>query len=139
MSHEISSPRPINEVAEELSIASEHLVPYGTDKAKVRLEARAAALKNLDKRGGLMLDYLRDRFVGGYVTMPPSRRADPQMLSELAEAHDLGFEPDPATAVARARQLVGPGGLVVVTGSLYLVGAVLSTLEPSRQDAALSW
>ena len=35
--------RPIAEVARDLGIASRHLVPYGDDKAKVRLEARAAA------------------------------------------------------------------------------------------------
>ena len=35
--------RPISEVARDLGIAAEHLIPYGTDKAKVRLEARAAS------------------------------------------------------------------------------------------------
>jgi len=35
--------RPITEVASDLGISSEHLVPYGTDKAKVRLEARDAS------------------------------------------------------------------------------------------------
>jgi formate--tetrahydrofolate ligase len=35
--------RPISEVARDLGIRSEHLVPYGSDKAKVRLEARAAS------------------------------------------------------------------------------------------------
>jgi formate--tetrahydrofolate ligase len=33
------SPRPIREVADDLGIRPEHLVPYGDDKAKVRLEA----------------------------------------------------------------------------------------------------
>ncbi len=35
--------RPISEVARDLGIRSEHLVPYGHDKAKVRLEARDAS------------------------------------------------------------------------------------------------
>ncbi len=35
--------RPILEVARELGIRAEHFVPYGHDKAKIRLEARAAA------------------------------------------------------------------------------------------------
>jgi formate--tetrahydrofolate ligase len=35
--------RPISEVARDLGLAAEHLIPYGTDKAKVRLEARAAS------------------------------------------------------------------------------------------------
>jgi formate--tetrahydrofolate ligase len=38
-----SSLRPITEVAHDLGIAPEHLEPYGTDKAKVRLEALEAA------------------------------------------------------------------------------------------------
>ncbi len=32
--------RPIHEVAADLGIPSEHLIPYGEDKAKIRLEAR---------------------------------------------------------------------------------------------------
>ena len=36
-------PRPIQEVARDLGIAPEFLVPYGDDKAKVRLAARAAS------------------------------------------------------------------------------------------------
>ena len=37
--------RPITEVARDLGIRAEHLVPYGDDKAKVRLEARAASTR----------------------------------------------------------------------------------------------
>ena len=36
-------PRPITEVAGDLGIAPEDLVPYGNDKAKIRLEAREAS------------------------------------------------------------------------------------------------
>ncbi|MDH3915906.1 MAG: formate--tetrahydrofolate ligase, partial [Chromatiales bacterium] len=39
----MSGTRPIQEVAARLGIAEEHLLPYGTDKAKVRLEARQAS------------------------------------------------------------------------------------------------
>ena len=35
-----SSVRPITEVAQQLGISDDHLIPYGTDKAKVRLAAR---------------------------------------------------------------------------------------------------
>ncbi len=38
-----STVRPITEVARDLGIREEHLVLYGSDKAKVRLEARAAS------------------------------------------------------------------------------------------------
>ena len=40
-----SGVRPITEVARDLGIRAEHLVPYGDDKAKVRLEARAASTR----------------------------------------------------------------------------------------------
>jgi dihydrofolate synthase/folylpolyglutamate synthase len=30
-------------------------------------------------------------------------------------------EPDPRRALARARELAGPGGVVLATGSIYLV------------------
>ena len=41
----MSAIRPIREVAERLGIASDHLVPYGTNKAKIRLEARDSGKK----------------------------------------------------------------------------------------------
>ena len=39
----MASLRPIQEVAADLGIRPEHLVPYGHDKAKIRLEARQAS------------------------------------------------------------------------------------------------
>ncbi|MEM8995076.1 MAG: formate--tetrahydrofolate ligase [Acidobacteriota bacterium] len=50
-----SSLRPIAEVARDLGIADEHLIAYGTDKAKVRLEARRAALDGGRGPGKLVL------------------------------------------------------------------------------------
>ena len=41
----MSAIRPITEIAERLGVASDHLVPYGTDKAKIRLEARSSGRK----------------------------------------------------------------------------------------------
>jgi dihydrofolate synthase/folylpolyglutamate synthase len=38
---------------------------------------------------------------------------------------------EPGEALERAREIAGPGGVVLVTGSLYLVGNVLSALDPS--------
>ncbi len=40
----IGKVRPVADVAHDLGIAREHLIPYGDDKAKIRLAARAAAL-----------------------------------------------------------------------------------------------
>ena len=50
-----SALRPIAEVARDLGLADEHLIAYGTDKAKVRLEARQAALDGGRKTGKLVL------------------------------------------------------------------------------------
>ena len=38
---------------------------------------------------------------------------------------------EPGEALERAKEIAGPGGVVLVTGSLYLVGNVLSALDPS--------
>jgi formate--tetrahydrofolate ligase len=38
-------PRPITEVASDLGISPDHLVPYGNDKAKIRLDAREASAR----------------------------------------------------------------------------------------------
>ncbi len=50
-----SGPRPIQDVAADLGIAAEHLVPYGEDKAKVRLAACSAGLEARGGNGHLVL------------------------------------------------------------------------------------
>ncbi len=42
--------------------------------------------------------------------------------------------PDPVRAVARARQLAGPGGLVIAAGSLYLVADLLAPGRDERRS-----
>jgi dihydrofolate synthase/folylpolyglutamate synthase len=61
-----------------------------------------------------------------------ARSADPEALAPLAWAS--GIEPveidaDPLRAVARARALVRPGEGLLITGSIYLAGAVRSGLR----------
>ncbi len=51
----IGSPRPIADVATSLGIDRSHFVPYGDDKAKVRLEALDAAQASGRKPGRLIL------------------------------------------------------------------------------------
>ena len=66
------------------------------------------------------------------VTQPGvARAADSKNVAAVARALGLpaGAEPDPARALEKARALAGPGGLVLVAGSLYLVGAVIAVLE----------
>jgi dihydrofolate synthase/folylpolyglutamate synthase len=60
-------------------------------------------------------------------TQSPNVRALPAgELARLAERHFACVEtiPEPAAAVARARELAGPDGAVLVTGSLYLLAAL---------------
>jgi dihydrofolate synthase/folylpolyglutamate synthase len=60
--------------------------------------------------------------------------AAPYVLAPLAAAGGDGkvpveVVPDLGQAVARAMAMAGPGGTVLITGSLYLVGAALAS-EP---------
>jgi dihydrofolate synthase / folylpolyglutamate synthase len=49
-----------------------------------------------------------------------------------------GAEPDAVRALEKARFLAGPGGLVLVAGSLYLVGAVAAVLEGGAPPGPVS-
>jgi len=78
-------------------------------------------------------EYLREVGVGRFDTVVATEPPSPRALSagDLAEAVSAAggrfpavIEADAVTALGRARAAVGPEGLVVVTGSLYLVGAL---------------
>ena len=60
-----------------------------------------------------------------------ARAADSRDVATTARALGLpaGAETEPARALEKARALAGPDGLVLVAGSLYLVGAVTAVLE----------
>jgi dihydrofolate synthase/folylpolyglutamate synthase len=69
------------------------------------------------------------------ITTPPSdRAASPQEVVTRvgASAEGAVLEADVPRALARARSLAGATTPVVVTGSLYLVGRVLSATRPRR-------
>ncbi|HLT59046.1 MAG TPA: folylpolyglutamate synthase/dihydrofolate synthase family protein [Limnochordales bacterium] len=59
-----------------------------------------------------------------------SAPADPGELARRAQGlvETAVVEPDPLAALARARELAGPDGLVCVAGSLYLVGELQGRL-----------
>jgi dihydrofolate synthase/folylpolyglutamate synthase len=59
------------------------------------------------------------------------RAASPEEICEIAAAVGAGAvaEPDITRAVARARELAGKDGVVVVTGSIYVVGKALETVS----------
>jgi dihydrofolate synthase / folylpolyglutamate synthase len=89
-----------------------------------------------DKDAAGMLEALLGVCEQAYFTAPPSPRAlSPAALQSLAR--QLGFddsvcEPRPAQALAQAREWAAGGGgrerAILVTGSVYLVGAVLAQL-----------
>ena len=62
-----------------------------------------------------------------------SQAAD-DLAATLASALEVPVEsvPDPVAALARARELAGPEGAVLVAGSLYLVGAIRSLLMTGK-------
>lgn len=65
------------------------------------------------------------------VTLIDSPRAlEPKRLAVLLEANSVAcrIEPDRERALAAARALAGPEGVVLVSGSLYLVGEVRDML-----------
>jgi dihydrofolate synthase / folylpolyglutamate synthase len=92
-----------------------------------------------DKDAGAMLAALRPRCDVFVCTAAPNPRAlPPATLASLAQ--QLGAEaeivPAPHAALARARELAGPDGAVIATGSIYLVAELVS--EPgSRRASAL--
>jgi dihydrofolate synthase/folylpolyglutamate synthase len=77
-----------------------------------------------DKRPGMMLEALSVLGSTLVATESTSGRALPAVeLAALASAHfeRVVAEPEPSVARARALELAGPGGAVLVTGSLYLL------------------
>jgi dihydrofolate synthase / folylpolyglutamate synthase len=106
-----------------------------------------------DKDAASMLATLMPLVTRAWFTAPPSSRAlSPAALQSLAR--QLGFqdtecEPKPARALEQAQQWArtlgqdgGQRGVVLVTGSVYLVGDVLAQLqheaaaEPARRRSA---
>ncbi|MEA2190789.1 MAG: dihydrofolate synthase / folylpolyglutamate synthase, partial [Solirubrobacteraceae bacterium] len=79
-----------------------------------------------DKDAGAMLEQLLTLCDGIVFTASDNPRAlQPETLAELAgELPDqllARIEDDPRRALAIARELAGPGGVVLATGSIYLV------------------
>jgi dihydrofolate synthase/folylpolyglutamate synthase len=94
-----------------------------------------------DKPAGEMLDILAPRAAAIFVTrLRVGRGEDLETLHRLAAARHphAGAAPTTARAVDAARAAAGPGGLVLVCGSLYLVGeakqALGRALIPGRRD-----
>jgi dihydrofolate synthase/folylpolyglutamate synthase len=91
-----------------------------------------------DKDAAGMLRALVGKTAGAVFTSSQNPRAlPPATLASLAD--QLGGPPseivrDPRAAVARAKELAGPDGAVLATGSIYLVADLLG--EPGRRRAS---
>ncbi|WP_437314086.1 bifunctional folylpolyglutamate synthase/dihydrofolate synthase [Sorangium sp. So ce385] len=89
-----------------------------------------------DKGWGEMLQTLAPRAQRRLYATPQGRAAAPlDALRAIAPGEPIG---DPRAAVARAIEVAGPGGLVVVTGSIYLVGEVRSALLGIAPDPVVT-
>jgi dihydrofolate synthase/folylpolyglutamate synthase len=97
-----------------------------------------------DKNAAGILNVLSSRFDRVVVTRSPSERAmEPVQLAGLVNytkggGRDVVCVDDPALALAQARAYAGdaPDGLVVVAGSIFLVGALRSELLGNPQRTA---
>jgi dihydrofolate synthase/folylpolyglutamate synthase len=88
-----------------------------------------------DKPVRAMLAALAPSFDALWATrVPMARCLHSEEVARAAEGIEVRIEDDPMAALAAARSWVGPEGLVVVAGSLYLVGLVKS----HQEDGALS-
>ncbi len=89
-----------------------------------------------DKDAAAMLETLLPHFDHVVFTRPSNPRAlSPATLVSLAEK--LGAPPietvaDPRAAVERARELAGPGGAVLATGSIYLIADLVRENPDAR-------
>ena len=120
-------------------------------KSQAGAEALAGALRSVyaGRRIVLVLGILGDKDVEAIaaalsplaaavvVTEPPweKRAGAAAWVAEAARAHASHVELRPVVedALARARVLAGPADLIVVAGSLYLVGAVRDLLRPQAK------
>jgi dihydrofolate synthase / folylpolyglutamate synthase len=95
-----------------------------------------------DKEAAPMLAALLPHLDAAVLTASASPRAlPPATLRSLAGQLGAGPGPDaletvpaPRRALARARELAGPGGVVLVTGSIYLIADLVSA--PGRRRAS---
>ncbi len=98
-----------------------------------------AAMADKDIQG--ILAPLAPHIASVVATRPDVLRAvDSRELALAARALGLpaGSEAGTARAFERARSLAGPGGLVLVAGSLYLVGVVAAMLEGGSPPGPVS-
>lgn len=94
-----------------------------------------------DKRWREMVEILAPEFTTVTATSVPMERSAVAREVGAAFAHQVAttIEPDPCAAVRRAIAVAGDRGVVVVAGSIFLLGAVYSmfrSMDPSDVGAA---
>ncbi len=89
-----------------------------------------------DKDHAAMLGLLAPRAARRIYTTPRGRAAAP--LEALAAAAPGEAVPSPRAALARAIEGAAPGGLVVVTGSIYLVGEIRAAMLGIEPDPIIA-
>jgi dihydrofolate synthase/folylpolyglutamate synthase len=89
-----------------------------------------------DKDAAAMLAALLPIMQGVVFTKTSNPRAlPPATLAHLARRVDSVTVADPRAAVERARELAGPNGAVLVTGSIYLIADLVR--EPGQARASM--
>lgn len=88
-----------------------------------------------DKETEKMCARLSTRVRCAVCTKPDVPRAmeAEQLARAFAPGLDTLAEPDPARALARARSMAGPEGVVLVAGSLYLIGEIRTLLRREKE------
>jgi dihydrofolate synthase/folylpolyglutamate synthase len=77
---------------------------------------------------GEILFPLADRVIATHVENPRAATAAEIRAAASRVAVDIEDAPDVPSALAQARAAAGTHGLVVVTGSIYIVGEAMRTL-----------
>lgn len=112
-------------------MATEALVRYLSSHPHPRRVLLFGVMK--DKRVWEMLEKLLPLASYFIATRPEMSRArDPEKLARFAKERGVPGEAlrSPEAALARAREVAGPEGEVLVAGSIFLLGEILSALNP---------
>ena len=144
---EVRWPGRLERIADDVLLDCAHNVEGATALVASLPEARRRVLVTSivrDKNAALMLSVLAPHFDRVIVTRSQSERAaDPQRLAELVPRTRAGDrqvecveDPTAALALARDHAREVPGGLVVVAGSIFLVGALRAYLLGDGDGAA---
>jgi dihydrofolate synthase/folylpolyglutamate synthase len=104
----------------------------GFPRDRVALVFGSMADKDYSSMLAALAPYAQHRV---YVAPEGRKAADPEVLAHLVPGQ---IAADPAQAVTLGRTMVGSGGWVVVTGSIFLVGAVRALLLGLERDPAIA-